>query len=29
MAESLIKWKKGDYIKLGQAVARFNRRIKL
>lgn len=28
MAESLIKWKKGDYIKLGQAVARFNRRIK-
>lgn len=28
MAESLIKWKKGDYIKLGQAVSRFNKRIK-
>lgn len=27
MAESLIKWKKGDYIKLGQAVSRFNKRI--
>ena len=23
--DSLIRWKKGDYIKLGQAVARFNR----
>lgn len=28
MANSLIRWKKGDYIKLGQAVARFNKRIK-
>ena len=28
MADSLIRWKKGDYIKLGQAVSRFNKRIK-
>lgn len=28
MAQSLIRWKKGDYIKLGQAVSRFNKRIK-
>ena len=28
MAQSLINWKKGDYIKLGQAVAKFNKRIK-
>ena len=27
MAESRINWKKGDYIKLGQAVAKFNRKI--
>lgn len=26
--DSLIRWKKGDYIKLGQAVSRFNRLIK-
>ena len=23
--DSLIRWKKGDYIKLGQAVSRFNK----
>ena len=28
MAQSLIRWKKGDYIRLGQAVSRFNKRIK-
>ena len=28
MADSLIRWKKADYIKLGQAVSRFNKRIK-
>lgn len=28
MANSLISWKKGDYIKLGKAVSRFNQRIK-
>lgn len=27
MAESVIKWKKGDYVKLGRAVALFNRTI--
>lgn len=27
MAQNLIRWRKGDYIKLGQAVARFNKRI--
>ena len=27
MAQSLIRWKKGDYIRLGQAVSRFNKRI--
>lgn len=27
MAESLIKWKKGDYISLGKAVAEFNKKI--
>ena len=26
--DSLIRWKRGDYIKLGQAVSRFNRLIK-
>lgn len=26
--DSLIRWKKGDYIKLGQAVSRFNKLIK-
>ena len=25
--DSLIRWKKGDYIKLGQAVAKFNNTI--
>ena len=28
MAESLIKWKKSDYLRLGQAVSRFNKRVK-
>lgn len=28
MADSLIRWKKSDYIKLGQAVSRFNKRVK-
>lgn len=28
MAQSLIKWKRGDYIKLGQAVAQFNKKRK-
>lgn len=28
MADNLIRWKKGDYIRLGQAVASFNRKIK-
>lgn len=27
MAQGLIKWKKGDYIRLGKAVAQFNKKI--
>ena len=27
MAQSQIKWKKGDYISLGKAVAEFNKKI--
>ena len=27
MAESKISWKQGDFIKLGQAVARFNKKV--
>ena len=28
MAQSLIRWKKGDYIRLGKAVSDFNKRVK-
>lgn len=28
MAQSLIRWRQGDYIKLGKAVAEFNRKVK-
>lgn len=28
MADSLIRWKKGDYIKLGKAVKEFNKKVK-
>lgn len=28
MAQSLIRWKRSDYVKLGQAVSRFNKRIR-
>ena len=27
MAQSQIRWKKGDFIKLGKAVSQFNRKI--
>ena len=27
MAQHLIRWRKGDYIRLGQAVSQFNKKI--
>ena len=27
MADSRISWKRGDFIKLGQAVAKFNKKV--